>query len=175
MKTTKTLGLVVIAALIGGLAGIGGYMAYEQLNAPEEITKGRPGFVLPDLDGEPQDVSQWDGKVLAINFWASWCPPCIREIPHFIALQEKYAEQGVQFVGIAVDRLEAAREFAADLEVNYPQLHGIQDAMEIGAEYGNPAGTLPYTVVIDRSGVIRSEFPFEVDKETMERALLDLL
>ncbi|WP_258868056.1 TlpA disulfide reductase family protein [Alkalilimnicola ehrlichii] len=120
-------------------------------------------------------MAQWDGDIVVLNFWASWCPPCVREIPHFVALQDKYGEQGVQFVGVAIDRREAAQEFAEELGVNYPMLYGVQAAMEISEAYGNMSGTLPYTVVIDRDGTITDVFPYEVDHETMENAVLKLL
>ncbi len=171
----KTFALVLITAIIGGAVGIGGYIAYERVSADAETASMRPEFELPDLDGQPQSVTQWDGKILAINFWASWCPPCVREIPHFIALQEQYGDQGVQFVGIAVDRPDAARQFAEELGVNYPLLYGVQNAMEVSERYGNLNGTLPYTVVIGRDGLISDVFAYEVDYETIEQALKKLL
>jgi peroxiredoxin len=170
----RTVVFVVVAAVLGAAAGIGGFVGYQHYSERTEPAH-RPAFELPDLDGQLQSVSQWDGKVLALNFWASWCPPCVREIPAFIQLQEKYGERGVQFVGVAIDRAEAAREFAQKLGINYPLLYGVQSAMEISEQYGNFNGTLPYTVLIDRNGVIVNVFAYEVDHETMERALQELL
>jgi peroxiredoxin len=112
----------------------------------------RPDFSLPDLDGVRRNVGEWDGKVLAVNFWATWCPPCRIEIPEFVALQQKYADRGVQFVGVALEQPEPVRRFVAKHQVNYPVLVGEMDVIRIAESYGNRVGALPYTVIIGRDG-----------------------
>lgn len=165
---------VVLAAALGITAGVGGYLYYErqQSLAGAQI---RPAFQLPDLDGQIQSVEQWDGKVLVLNFWASWCPPCVREIPMLVELQREYGGRGLQIVGIAVDRRDAAQAFAEQADVDYPLLYGVQSALEVAQAYRNEAGTLPYTVVIDRRGIIRHIFPAELDKASLEAAVRPLL
>src|SRR5690606_11580261 len=127
------------------------------------------------LKDRPQSVSQWDGEVLLINFWATWCPPCVREIPILIELQSLYGEQGLSVVGIAVDRRETAQSFAEETGISYPVLYGVQSALEVAQLYGNDAGTLPYTVIVDRDGFVRHVFPTEFDRATLESALQPLL
>ena len=126
----------------------------------------RPEFVLPDVDGTPQAVSQWDGRVMVINFWATWCAPCRHEIPIFVELQGLYADRGLQFVGIAIDDPVSVGEFALEVGMNYPRLHGQLDAMEVSKQYGNGVGGLPFTVVVNRDGeiVARKSGPFEHDE-----------
>ncbi|VVE09016.1 alkyl hydroperoxide reductase [Pandoraea terrae] len=109
---------------------------------------------FPDLKGKEQNLALWKGRVLVVNFWATWCPPCRAEIPALIDDQEKYGAQGLQFVGIAVDRAEDIREFAKEYGINFPVLHGEAEGMELAASLGNSAYALPYTVVIDRTGKI---------------------
>ena len=111
-------------------------------------------FQLANLDGELQNFSTWNGKVRVLNFWATWCPPCLRETPMFVELQEKYQERGLQFVGVAIDSLEPVKDFVDTYGINYPILIGADDAIEVAKRYGNKFGSLPYTIVIDRNGKI---------------------
>lgn len=107
---------------------------------------------LPDMDGKPQALAQWRGKVMVVNFWATWCPPCLKEIPEFVRMQEKFGRRGLQFVGIAIDNRDKVREFAAKFRINYPVLIGELDAIELVRVVGNDRGGLPFTVIVDRKG-----------------------
>jgi thiol-disulfide isomerase/thioredoxin len=102
---------------------------------------------LPDLDGKEQALGQWKGKVLIVNFWATWCVPCREEMPEFVKLQKEFGDRGVQFVGIAVDDPAKVRQFAAELGLNYPALIGGYGAIELSKSLGNRVGALPYTLV----------------------------
>lgn len=135
----------------------------------------RPGFVLSDIEGIAQDVEQWDGKLLVINFWATWCAPCRHEIPYFVELQGLFGERGLQFVGIAIDDPASINEFAGEVGLNYPSLYGQLDAMEVSKQYGNTVGGLPFTVVVDREGLIvaRKNGPFE--REEIENLIMEFL
>lgn len=113
-----------------------------------------PDFSLMDVSGQRRNVSEWKGKVLAINFWATWCPPCLEEIPHFIKLQEKYGHQGLQFLGIALEGVEEVSGFASEIGINYPLLVGEQEVIKLGTKFGNTMGGLPFTVILDRNGHI---------------------
>ncbi len=104
------------------------------------------------MDGKSQALAQWRGKVLVVNFWATWCSPCLEEIPQFVRMQERLGNQGLQFVGIAVDNVAKVREFAAKYRINYPVLIGEMDAIELARAAGNEFGGLPFTVVMDRKG-----------------------
>lgn len=113
---------------------------------------------LPDIDGKSQALAQWRGKILVVNFWATWCPPCLEEIPAFVRMQERFGNQGLQFVGIAIDSPTKVREFAAKYHMNYPVLIGELDAIELARIAGNERGGLPFTVIVDRKGrLIRTE------------------
>ena len=113
-----------------------------------------PDFTLMDVTGQQRNVSEWKGKVLVINLWASWCPPCLQEIPYFIKLQEQYGDQGLQFVGIALEGVDEVLDFANEQGINYPLLVGEQDVIKLASKFGNSNGGLPYTVVIDRESRI---------------------
>lgn len=127
---------------------------------PDSIDAGdgvrlAPDFSLPDLSGQRHAMVDWKDRVLMVNFWASWCEPCRREIPAFIALQEQYRADGLQVVGVALDDAAEIARFlqAAGIDSNYPQLLAPgEDGIDLAIAWGNAVGVLPYTVFVDRSG-----------------------
>jgi thiol-disulfide isomerase/thioredoxin len=135
----------------------------------------RPEFSLPDLEGRKRVISEWDGKVLVINFWATWCPPCRKELPAFVQLQEKYARRGLQFIGVAIDEKDKVIDFTDTFGVNYPILVGDLEAIDISKAYGNRFGALPYTVITDRNGTIVFVQRGELLQEVAEKTILPLL
>jgi thiol-disulfide isomerase/thioredoxin len=150
----STLSKVAVYLLcIGMMLGIA-----QTANAQRDplLNQPRPAFTLPDLDGTPRSVSEWDGKLLVINFWASWCEPCLREMPAFTQLQQHYRDQGVQFIGVALDDVRDVNAFLSGLEprINYPILLGNGNTFETPMAYGNQYGILPHTVIVDKTGKI---------------------
>jgi thiol-disulfide isomerase/thioredoxin len=111
-------------------------------------------LALPDTSGREQPLQQWKGKVVVVNFWATWCEPCREEMPRFVKLQDEYGDKGLQFVGIAIDQADKVRQFAKEIHLNYPTLIGGYGAIELSKATGNRYGALPFTVVIDRAGAI---------------------
>ena len=109
---------------------------------------------FPDVQGQPQSLSQWRGQIVVLNFWASWCAPCREEMPDFVALREHHHPKGVEFVGIAIDNATNVAHFLQQQPVNYPILIGEGAAHSLTRQLGNPSGALPYTIVLDRDGKI---------------------
>jgi thiol-disulfide isomerase/thioredoxin len=112
------------------------------------------GLALPDTSGREQSMRQWKGKVVIVNFWATWCEPCREEMPRFIKLQEAYGDKGLQFVGIAIDEGDKVQRFASEIHLNYPTLLGGYGSIELSKTLGNRFGALPFTVVVDRAGSV---------------------
>jgi peroxiredoxin len=110
-----------------------------------------PEFSLPALQGGTARLSDYKGKLVFLNFWATWCPPCKKEIPDFIELERRYAAQGLQIVGIAVDEPDQVRAFVEQSKINYPVLFGND---EVGKRYGG-IESIPTTFVIDQTGAIQ--------------------
>lgn len=135
----------------------------------------RPELALADLDGDLRRIGEWDGRVLLVNFWATWCPPCKKEMPAFIELQRTYGERGLQVIGVAIDQPGPVREFAEEIGVNYPLLVGEAEAAEISRRWGNRLGALPYTVFVDRQGRIAARHHGEISAEQAESVVQDLL
>ena len=139
--------------------------------APGEITVVAPAFTLNDLNGNSVSLSDFKGKVVILNFWATWCPPCKKEIPDFIDLQTQYGSKGVQIVGIALDQPDKVRAFAQQNGLNYSVLLGDQ---EIAVKYGGITG-IPTTIVIDRKGKIVSQFEGFRPRSVFETEIKKLL
>lgn len=152
--------VTVAGALIVGygvfydrLAGTGATVPAAGAASQTRPDQRRPVFALPDIQGVRQSIDQWDGKIVAVNFWATWCGPCREEIPSFNQLQREYGPKGVQFVGVAIDDAEAVKHFMKSTPIAYPVLIGGDDeGFDIAQRYGNDIGILPYTVLIDRQG-----------------------
>jgi peroxiredoxin len=112
-----------------------------------------PDFSLKDLNGNELSLSDFEGKVLFLNFWATWCPPCRAEIPDFIEVYDKYKDMGMAILGVSVDRISEKKvgDFAEKLEMNYPVAMATQKLFK---DYPAP-GAIPTTLVIDGTGKIR--------------------
>ncbi len=138
--------VVAVAALVSGYI-------FSQTRVPDPVDiKPLMAASFPDLQGRNRSLAEWRGSVLVVNFWATWCPPCLKEIPDFIRMQEKLKARGVQFVGIAADQPDKVRQFAAKYRMNYPVLLADMAVVEIAKQAGNQAGGLPFTVILDREG-----------------------
>ncbi len=126
---------------------------------------------LSDLQGHPQTLAQYRGKVLVVNFWATWCPPCREEIPHFVEMQGILAAKGVQFIGIALDTPEQIGPFLSEMNINYPVFVGGISESELMRQLGNHGGGLPYTLVYNRQGELHEKIIGGLDKTRLERLL----
>jgi len=180
-----TQGLIIAGIAIVGL--VGGFFLNQYLNENQASTiqaqrkvdistpEIRPDFALKDLEDKIHNAKEWDGKVLMINFWATWCPPCRREIPAFIELQDAYQEKGFEIIGIAIDSKQSVIDFVDPMGVNYTMLMGEDEGISLSQAYGNRLGVLPYTVFVDRKGRIisthRNEMSFKMAEEIIKPLL----
>lgn len=157
--------------LAGALASLGlGGGALAAAPAPKKLTPGMmaPLFTRPELDGKPMDLALYRGKVLLIDFWASWCAPCIIAIPHFRAWQSQWGGKGFQVIGISMDdAADDAKAATARLKVNYPVVMG--DARLAGA-YGGILG-LPVEMLVGRDGRIIAIWQGDTPPQTIEKAV----
>ncbi|MCK6393473.1 TlpA disulfide reductase family protein [Zoogloea sp.] len=170
--------LVVIVAFAAGAAGL--YAARQSPSSPP-VTPALNAAVgklmaldLPDTTGKQQPLAQWQGKVLVVNFWATWCPPCRKEIPAFSALSRKYADKGVQFVGISIDTPKNVIDFQAAQKVAYPLVIASPSVVGLTEELGNASQGLPFTLILDRKGNISLVKLGMLSEEELDRKLAEL-
>lgn len=131
-----------------------------------------PDFSLVALDGKPLRLSDYSGKVVLLDFWATWCVPCQTEVPRFIAFQKHYAQHGFQVIGISFDDSPVpVRSFYKKFKMNYPVALGSPD---VAKAYGGVLG-LPVTFLIDRDGTIVKQYDGKVDLDAMESEITLLL
>ncbi len=138
----------------------------------EENYPPAPEFSSTDLTGNDISLSDFQGKVIFLNFWATWCPPCRAEIPGFVKVFEKYKTKGLQIIGISVDRIkpEKVLEFAKEYKINYPVIMADRDLVR---KY-EPGRAIPTTIIIDSQGRIRHKHIGYMDKNTLEKYFLEL-
>ncbi len=165
------LSLLLAAGCGGGSKGPGGKSASD--GPPGGVGTAAPAFTLPDLDGRSVSLSDFSGKVVVLNFWATWCPPCRDEVPDFVRFQSKYRSRGLAFVGLSLDAGGArdVRPFVDEHNVNYTMLVGNDD---IARAYGGIVG-IPTSFLIDRKGRIVRRFQGYTDPKVWEQTLEETL
>lgn len=131
-----------------------------------------PEFSLTDLRGNEISLSDYEGKVVFLNFWATWCPPCRAEIPGFVEVYEKYKNKGMQIIGISLDiaGVDKVLNFVKKYKINYPVA---METRELIRDY-EPGRAIPVTIIIDQNGKIRHKHIGYMDKGTLERYFLKL-
>ncbi len=133
-------------------------------------------FYLKDLQGEMHTLEDWKGKVIMMNFWASWCGPCQYEIPEFVQYQDQYGDKGLQLIGIGVDEKRKLQNVARSLNMNYPTLVLEPSAAgNLMRKWGNDAGVIPHTVVIAPDGRIKYIHRGQMEEEAFNTYVLPLL
>jgi cytochrome c biogenesis protein CcmG/thiol:disulfide interchange protein DsbE len=135
--------------------------------------KAAPDWRLTNLDGKSVKLSDFRGKVVILNFWTTWCPPCRREIPSFISLQKQYGDKGLVVVGVSLDEKGPGivKPFVTKMGINYPVVMGDQ---KTAADYGGIA-VVPTTFVIDRKGQVVAEHQGDAERATFEAEIKPLL
>ena len=149
-------GVALLALMAGALFYAARIPVQVQAPPPPQPAKlevaTHPAFSLPDLDGTAREFAEWDGKHRLLNFWATWCAPCRREIPLLVAFQEQHGDAGFQVLGIAVDFPEQVASYAEQTEFNYPILVGQQDAMAVAESSGIEFIGMPFTMFVASDG-----------------------
>ncbi len=159
MSSFRTVAVCIAVAVLALSAGYATHELLGETTGPAPVSEAADvnalfAAQLPDLKGVSTSLNRWRGSILVVNFWATWCAPCKEEMPAFMAMQREFADRGVQFVGIAADQPDKVKQFAAEMDVNYPLLIGGMDVLDLSAKVGNRISALPFTVVLDRQGHI---------------------
>ena len=176
----QSYGRLLIIVLLSGLSGwflFHHTLETNKAETPAAVTTSAntPVFnaSFPDLNGKQQPIKQWQGKVIVLNFWATWCPPCREEMPELSAMQQQYKD--IVIVGLSTDDLEKTKEFIKTAPVSYPILAGDMEAMSFSETLGDDRGILPYTVIIDTKGAVVKTFFGRINQQILEETLIPLL
>jgi thiol-disulfide isomerase/thioredoxin len=169
--------LLLAGAVAIGAAALGAGVAWRRI-APSEAADGAVALFLsqtmPDAAGRPFAFAQLAGSPLIVNFWATWCPPCVEEMPELSELHRELGPRGVRMIGIGIDSPSKIAEFAAKHPVSYPLVVAGMGGTELAKQFGNTAGVLPYTVLVGRSGSVAQRLPGRVDIRRLRAQALEL-
>lgn len=167
-------GVLAVLALAGGVLA-GQHWAQPNAARPDTGTHA-PGFSLPDTQAAFHSLADHAGDLVLVNFWATWCPPCRKEIPMLIALQTAYAERGFQVLGIALDEAAAVQAYAERVGMNYPALFtGPAEGFDLMDAYGAQLGGLPFNVLVNPQGQIVYRHEGALTRDMLEPLLLEHL
>ncbi len=167
----KHVGLILIALLALAAGGLTRYLFIR----PQHVDIILPAFSLPDTNSVIRASAEWQGTVRLINFWATWCPPCKKELPLLTDLQNTYANQGLVVLGIALDDPTDVANFLASTPITYPLLLGEQAGLTLARQLGNRIDVIPFTVIVDKQEHIIYQHQGELTKNDVLSVLQPLL
>lgn len=159
-------------------AGIGAYFGNKHTEpaAPAATAVGAlMQMSLPDTEGKPRKMSEWQGKTVLLNFWATWCPPCVSEMPELVQLQKDLAGKNLQVLGIGIDSQSNIRDFGSKHQISYPLLVGGMEGTAVSKQFGNDTGGLPFTVLITPDGKVQKTYMGRLDMQKVRADLAPLL
>jgi thiol-disulfide isomerase/thioredoxin len=130
---------------------------------------------FPDENGKPQSLKQYEGKVVVLNFWASWCEPCREEMPELSELHNSYKDKNVVVLGVAIEDVAGINDFLKETKVSYPLFAADVQGMDIATSMGNNKGVLPYTVIIKADGTVAKTYFGRITKPLLEKTLKTIL
>jgi len=167
--------VVVAGALTAG--ALASYLLRETPPEPPSLPAELPAITLPDLTGTPRSLSEWRGRTLLVNFWATWCAPCRREMPLLQSVHAATDGTRFQIVGIAIDRTDPVQDFVAETGVTYPILVGQQAALDAAGQFGEAFMALPFSVLAAPDGSVLAVHTGELDASDLAamRTLADEL
>jgi thiol-disulfide isomerase/thioredoxin len=179
---TIQLKRVLASTVVAVIATAGGVFAGHWVNGGDDAQAAQPAahdsavnqlWAAPvtSADGKPQSLSLFKGHPVVVNFWASWCGPCVEEMPALSQLHREYTKKGIQFVGLGVDSTKNVQTFLQKVKVDYPVVVAGFGGADLARAFGDNAGGLPFTVVIDAKGNIRSTKLGPIDPKELKQTL----
>ena len=171
MNRRGWLAVFATGVLAAGLGAALNWRRTEPLAVGAAATDAFFAAAFPDADGRPQPLSQWRGRPLVVNFWATWCPPCVEEMPDLQRIRDEYRDRGVEVIGIGIDNAAKIAAFRDKLGLTLPLLVAGVGGSDLNRALGNAGGALPYTVLIGVDGRIRERHLGQVKPAQLRRWL----
>ncbi len=171
MNRRGWLAVLATGALAAGLGAAVNWRRTGPVAVGTEATDDFFAAVFPDADGRSQPLSQWRGRPLVVNFWATWCPPCVEEMPDLQRIRDEYRDRGVEVIGIGIDNAAKVAAFRDKLGLTLPLLVAGVGGSDLNRALGNAGGALPYTVLIGVDGRVRERHLGQVKPEQLRRWL----
>ena len=167
--------LIAVAILFATLGVIWGNHRLNSRTSDVSVADKLFASSMKDTSGQLQNLSQWKNKALIVNFWATWCAPCVQEMPELSGLQlEKNKSIDFQIIGIGIDSAANIAEFASKYKISYPLYTGGIDASQLSRELGNEAGGLPFTILIGRDGKVKKTYLGRIKMQDLRKDLTSL-
>jgi thiol-disulfide isomerase/thioredoxin len=164
--------LIAVVAMLFSLIGL--YFGLQNLDEPASTTDTGNYFFtqsLPDVNNNSEKLSKWQGKLLLVNFWATWCAPCVEEMPELSELQQKQDFKNLQVIGIGIDSAANIREFAAKHHITYPLYVAGMAGTELSKQMGNQQGGLPFTLLITPDGQVKKTYLGRLNMDAVRKDL----
>ncbi|MBV8210055.1 MAG: TlpA family protein disulfide reductase [Burkholderiaceae bacterium] len=168
----KTLAWAALALSVAIALSVGAIMSWRRPAPKPEQAEAVPwlyALTLPDADGVPRPLKTWQGKLLVVNFWATWCAPCIEEMPQLQKFSDEFEARNVAVIGIGVDEPDRIREFARQHGLRIALLAAGFDGMQLATRLGNPEPVLPYTALISPAGRLVEEHSGRLEPGELRR------
>ncbi len=172
MRTIRIIAIILVCVLAGVWA-IQKFGTAPPIDTTSAV-KTLPDFTLPDLNDQPRSISEWSGKSLVINFWATWCAPCRREMPLLQSLHDGRTDDTLEIVGVALDNREDVTRFITEIGVSYPILYGEDNATTAAESFGDDFIGLPFTAFVTPEGEILALRAGELHADELNQLVAEL-
>ncbi len=171
----KIFAFFVFATLFVGIGAYFGNKRHEPAAPAATAVGALMQSSFPDADDKPRKMSEWQGKTVLLNFWATWCPPCVSEMPELVQLQNDFSGKNLQIIGIGIDSRSNIQDFSNKHHISYPLLVAGMEGTVVSKQFGNDTGGLPFTVLITPEGKVQKTYMGRLDMQKVRADLAPLL
>ena len=169
-----SIAAIALACVLAGLWIVPKFLASPSVEPAPLSVEYLPDFTLPDLDDQPRSIREWSGRSLVINFWATWCAPCRREMPLLQSLQDQRSDGSLQVIGVALDNPADVKRFIAQSGVTYPILYGEDEGTVIAESLGDDFIGLPFSAFVAPGGEILALLAGELQDDELHRLVAEM-